>query len=113
MWGTGNARREFLHVEDLADACLLLLRYFDSPEIINVGSGIEFTICELAETVAGIVGYAGRLVWDTRKPDGMPRKLLDVTKLHALGWWHKIEFEDGLKTVVVDFYRWQTFSERS
>lgn len=113
LWGTGNARREFLHVDDLADACLFLLRHFDSPEIINVGSGIDFTIRALAETLAGIVGYVGRLVWDTRKPDGMPSKLLDVTKLHALGWRHKIELEEGLKMVVADFCRWQTLFERN
>jgi GDP-L-fucose synthase len=111
LWGTGNARREFLHVDDLADACLFLLQHFDSPEIINVGSGVDFTIRELAETVARVVGYTGRLEWDTTKPDGMPRKLLDVTKLQALGWRHKIELEEGLKMVVADFHRWQSLSK--
>jgi len=104
-WGTGNARREFLYVDDLADACLFLLREYDEPEIINVGSGEDFTIRELAETVASVVGYGGKLEWDTTKPDGMPRKLLDVTKLHGLGWKHKINLEDGLRTVVADFER--------
>ena len=105
LWGTGNARRELLHVDDLADACLFLLQQYDSPDIINVGSGEDFTIRELAETVARIVGYAGQLEWDCTKPDGMPRKLLDVSKLHTLGWRHKIALEEGVRTVVADFER--------
>jgi len=105
LWGTGNARRELLHVDDLADACLFLLQQYDSPDIINVGSGEDFTIRELAETVARIVGYAGQLEWDCTKPDGMPRKLLDVSKLHTLGWRHKIGLEEGVRTVVADFER--------
>jgi GDP-L-fucose synthase len=107
LWGTGNARREFLHVDDLADACLFLLERFDSSDIINVGSGEDFAIRELAETVARLVEYVGGLEWDLTKPDGMPRKLLDVTKVHALGWRHKIELEDGLKMVISDFGHWQ------
>jgi GDP-L-fucose synthase len=105
MWGTGNARREFLHVDDLADACLFLLRHYDSPDIINVGSGVDFSIRELAEVVARTVGYEGNLEWDTTKPDGMARKLLDVSKLHKLGWRHTIELEAGLKSVLADYYR--------
>ncbi len=105
LWGTGNPHREFLHVDDLADACLFLLQQYDSPDFINVGSGKDFRIRKLAETVARIVGYAGRLEWDGTKPDGMPRKLLNVSKLHALGWRHKIGLEEGIRTVVADFER--------
>ena len=105
LWGTGNPHRELLHVDDLADACLFLLREYDSPDLINVGSGEDFTIRELAETVARIVRYAGQLEWDPTKPDGMPRKLLDVSKLHAIGWKHKIGLEEGIQTVVADFER--------
>ncbi|MCG2711057.1 MAG: GDP-L-fucose synthase [Candidatus Omnitrophica bacterium] len=103
LWGTGNARRELLHVDDLADACLFLMRYYDSPEIINVGCGQDVTIRELAETIARIVGYNGKLKWDLTKPDGMPIKLLDVGRLHALGWKHKIDLAAGIRSVMVDF----------
>jgi len=104
LWGTGNARRELLHVDDLADACLFLLRNYDLPEIINVGSGQDLTIRELAETIAKIVEYTGKLEWDLAKPDGMPMKLLDVSRLHALGWRHKIDLATGIRSVVADFY---------
>ncbi len=103
LWGTGSARRELLHVDDLADACLFLLYHFNSPEIINVGSGYDLTIRELAETIANIVEYNGRLDWDITKPDGMPQKLLDVNRLSKLGWRHKINLETGIKSVVEDF----------
>jgi GDP-L-fucose synthase len=103
LWGTGNARRELLHVDDLADACLFLLMHYDSPEIINVGSGQDLTIRELAETIAKIVSYTGKLEWDLNKPDGMPMKLLDVSRLHALGWRHKIDLATGIRSVVRDF----------
>ncbi|TSA57088.1 aminotransferase class I/II-fold pyridoxal phosphate-dependent enzyme [bacterium] len=103
IWGTGSARREFLHIDDLADACFFLLREYESPEIINVGSGEDFSIRELSKIVARIVGYDGHIIWDAIKPDGMPRKVLDVSKLHALGWKYKINFEDGLRAVVSDF----------
>ena len=105
LWGTGSARRELLHVDDLADACLFLFRDYDSSDIINVGSGEDTTIRDLAERIAKIVGYAGKLEWDLTKPDGMPRKLLDVSKLHALGWRHKTGLEEGIRTVVADFAR--------
>ncbi|NTW77655.1 MAG: GDP-L-fucose synthase [Syntrophaceae bacterium] len=103
LWGTGNARREFLHVDDLADACLFLLKNYNSPEIINVGSGYDLTIRELAQKVAIIVEYNGRLDWDVTKPDGMPRKLLDVGRLNKLGWKHKIDLDTGIRSVVKDF----------
>lgn len=105
LWGTGSARRELLHVDDLADACLFLLQHYDSPDIVNVGSGEDVTIRELAETIARIVGYEGELEWDHTKPDGMPRKLLDVSRLRALGWRHTIGLEEGVRTVVEDFER--------
>jgi len=103
IWGTGSARRELLHVDDLADACLFLLKNYDSPELINVGSGFDLTIRELAEKVAEIVGFKGKLDWDTTKPDGMPQKLLDVRRLNDLGWRYKIDLESGIKSVVKDF----------
>ncbi|MCP3924077.1 MAG: GDP-L-fucose synthase [Desulfobacterales bacterium] len=103
LWGTGNACRELLHVDDLAEACIFLLKNYDSPEIINVGSGQDLTIRKLAETIATIVEYSGKLEWDITKPDGMPRKLLDVSKLHKLGWKHDIDLKRGIRTVVNDF----------
>lgn len=102
MWGTGNAYREFLHVDDLADACLFLMENYNDPEIINIGVGKDLTIRELAELIRDVVGYNGKIVWDTSKPDGTPRKLLDVTKLNSLGWEPKIELRDGIE----DTYRW-------
>jgi GDP-L-fucose synthase len=96
VWGTGTPRREFLHVDDLARACLFLLENYDEPEPINVGVGEDLSIRELAELVADIVGYEGSLEFDTSKPDGTPRKLLDVSKLHDLGWRAEIDLRDGL-----------------
>ncbi len=102
VWGTGAAKREFLHVDDLADACLFLMKKYDASEIVNIGTGEDLSIKELTERVRDVVGYAGEIVWDTLKPDGTPRKLLDVSKLHALGWHHKIPLPEGLKTT----YEW-------
>ena len=102
VWGTGKPRREFLHVDDLAFACLLLLEKYDSPEIINVGCGEDISIRELAELICDVVGFDGELAWDTTKPDGTPRKLLDVTKLHALGWKPAITLRDGIDRM----YEW-------
>ena len=96
VWGTGKPRREFLHVDDLASACLLLLEKYDSPEIINVGCGEDISIRELAELICDVVGFDGELAWDTTKPDGTPRRLLDVTKLRALGWKPAIPLRDGI-----------------
>ena len=96
VWGTGKPRREFLHVDDLASACLLLLEKYDSPEIINVGWGEDISIHELSELICDVVGFDGELAWDTSKPDGTPRKLLDVTKLRALGWKPAIPLRDGI-----------------
>ena len=96
IWGTGRPRREFLHVDDLADACMFLMRRYEAPEHINVGTGEDLSIRELAELVAGIVHPGARLVFDSGKPDGMPRKLLDVGRLHDLGWRHKIPLREGI-----------------
>src|SRR5205809_1247135 len=96
VWGSGKPRREFLLVDDLASACLLLLEKYDSSEIINVGCGEEISIRELAELICDVVGFDGELAWDTTKPDGTPRKLLDVTRLHDLGWQATISFRDGI-----------------
>ena len=102
VWGTGAPRREFLHVDDLAQACLMLLQEYDSHETINIGWGDDLPIKELAETVAAVVGYDGEIVWDTSKPDGMPRKLLDTSRINALGWYPTIPLRDGLAST----YRW-------
>jgi len=102
VWGSGSPRREFLHVDDLADACLFLMEYYDSPEIVNVGIGQDVSIRELAETIKGVVGYPGELVFDSSKPDGTPRKLLDVSRLTALGWQARIPFREGIAST----YQW-------
>jgi GDP-L-fucose synthase len=96
VWGSGNPRREFLHVDDLAAACVFLLEKYDSPEIVNIGCGEDISIRELAELICEVVGFKGELAWDTNKPDGTPRKLLDVSKIHALGWRHQIHFREGI-----------------
>src|SRR5438552_14784217 len=102
VWGTGKPRREFLHVDDLASACLLLLENYDSPDIINVGCGEDISIRELAELICDVVGFDGELAWDTTKPDGTPRKLLDISKIKKLGWQPTISLRDG----VARFYEW-------
>src|SRR5437868_2673087 len=96
VWGTGMPRREFLHADDCASACLYLLEKYDSPEIINVGCGEDISIRELAELICDVVGFGGELAWDKTKPDGTPRKLLDVSKLSALGWSPTIPLRDGI-----------------
>ncbi len=96
VWGTGAARREFLHVDDLANACLFLMENYDGEEHVNIGTGIDVTIRELAEMMREVVGTAAELAFDDSKPDGAPRKLLDVGKIHALGWRHSIELRDGI-----------------
>jgi GDP-L-fucose synthase len=102
VWGTGASRREFLHVDDLADACLFLMDRYDGEQHLNVGTGEDLTIRELAETIGRIVYPDASILFDTAKPDGMPRKLLDVSRLHALGWRHRIALEDGLRAT----YQW-------
>jgi GDP-L-fucose synthase len=97
IWGTGTSRREFLHVDDLADAVVWLLANYEEKQFLNVGTGEDISIRELAELVKEIVGYRGKLVFDVTKPDGVPRKLLDVSRLHAAGWKHKIALREGLQ----------------
>lgn len=98
IWGSGTPRREFMHVDDVADACLFLLRNYDSPEIINIGCGGDVSIRELAETIAGVMGFTGRLVFDSSKPDGAPRKLLDSARIASLGWKPRIDLPTGIRS---------------
>ena len=102
IWGTGTPRREFLHVDDLADACVFLMQRYEGEEHVNVGTGEDISIRELAETIRDIIHPAATLTFDTSKPDGMPRKLLDVSKLHAMGWRHRIGLREGIE----ETYRW-------
>lgn len=102
VWGTGSPRREFLHVDDLADACVFLMQHYDDEEIINVGVGEDISIRDLAELIARIVGFEGEIVWDSSKPDGTPRKLLDVSRLFSLGWRPRISLEEGIRQT----YQW-------
>ena len=102
IWGTGSAMREFLHVDDLASACLFLMEHYSDAQHVNVGTGIDLSIRSLAETIRDVVYPEAELVFDTSKPDGTPRKVLDVTKLHALGWKHSIELREGLEST----YQW-------
>ncbi len=102
IWGTGTPKRELLHVDDLAEACLFLMNNYNESEIINVGSGIDITIKELAEKTASITGYRGKLCFNTSKPDGTPLKLLDISKIKSLGWQASIELDDGIRNT----YQW-------
>jgi len=103
LWGSGSPKREFLHVDDLANACFHLMQNYNGKQFLNVGTGEDLTIRELAELTKKIVGYAGDIVWDSSKPDGTPRKLMDVSKVHSLGWVHEISLEDGIKRTYADF----------
>lgn len=103
LWGTGSPRREFLHVDDLADACVRLMEHYSGDLCLNVGTGEDLTIAEAAEAVRRVVGYRGDIRWDSSKPDGAPRKLLDVTRLHELGWRHRIGLEEGLRSLYEAF----------
>jgi GDP-L-fucose synthase len=100
LWGTGAPLREFLHADDLADACLFLMDTFNEEGLVNIGTGIDLSILDLAKMVQKVVGYEGIIEQDTTKPDGTPRKLMDVSKLHSMGWQHKISLEEGIKSVV-------------
>ncbi len=102
-WGTGSPMREFLHVNDLAQACLFLMESYNEKQFVNIGTGTDVTIKELAETIAATVGYTGELVWNTDKPDGTPRKLMDVSRIHKLGWKHTIELKQGIASVYKEF----------
>jgi GDP-L-fucose synthase len=99
IWGSGSPMREFLHVDDLADACVFLMKNYSESGFLNIGSGVDLTIKELAEMIHRISGFKGKLTFDTSKPDGTPRKLLDVSKLHSMGWTHKIALEEGVKMI--------------
>ena len=103
LWGSGLPRREFLHVDDLAAACLRLLDVYDEPDHINVGTGQDITISELADLIAGVVGYTGSLEWDATKPDGTPRKLLDVSRIRALGWRPRVGLKAGLEATFAGY----------
>ena len=103
LWGTGSPRREFLHADDLADACYFLMQHYDEPELVNVGTGDDLTIKSLAELIKEVVGYEGEIHWNTDKPDGTPRKLMDVGKLHGLGWRHSTDIEEGIRVTYQDF----------
>jgi len=107
LWGSGKPRREFLHADDLADACLFLMQRYDEAGLVNIGVGEDLEIKELALLIRKIVGYEGEIVHDLSKPDGTPRKLMDVTKLHNLGWKAAIILEEGLRSVYADFLRTQ------
>ena len=100
LWGTGSPLREFMHADDLAAACLFLMENFNEEGFVNVGTGVDLQIRELAEMIKNIVGYEGDIIQDTTKPDGTPRKLMDVSKLHNMGWQHKIALADGIRSVV-------------
>jgi len=103
VWGTGSPKREFLFADDLADACVFLMANYNEPQLINIGTGEDLSIKELAYLIKSIVGYEGELVFDTSKPDGTPRKLMDVSKLHALGWHHTTALEAGIRLAYEDF----------
>ncbi len=103
LWGTGTPMREFLHSDDMADACVYLMKNYSEQKIVNIGTGVDLTIKDLALLIKKIVGYSGDIKHDLTKPDGTPRKLMDVSFLHSLGWKHKIELEDGIKAVYEDF----------
>ena len=102
-WGTGRARREFLYADDLAEACLFLMQRYSGEETVNIGTGEELSIGELAEKTAHVVGFDGRIRWDSSRPDGTPRKLLDLSKLHALGWKARTQLDQGLPLAYADF----------
>jgi len=99
VWGSGSPKREFLHADDLANACIYLMENFSEPGLVNIGTGDDLSIKELAEMIARITEFKGKIVWDSSKPDGTPRKLMDVTKLHKTGWHHTIELEEGIRSV--------------
>jgi GDP-L-fucose synthase len=103
LWGTGSPMREFLHADDLADACVYLMDTYNDSTLVNIGTGVDITIKELAETIKAEVGYEGEIFWNTEKPDGTPRKLMDVSKLHGLGWKHSIDLKEGIHKVYSEY----------
>jgi GDP-L-fucose synthase len=109
LWGSGRPRREFLHVDDMADASVFLMQHYDGEQIVNVGTGEDLTIADLAQTIADIVGFRGKFVFDASKPDGTMRKLLDVSKLSGLGWRARIALRDG----IAETYRWYLANQQA
>ena len=109
LWGTGSPLREFLYVDDMADACVYLLEHYSGEQHVNIGTGKELTIAQLAQIVKSTVGYQGEIVWNSEMPDGTPRKLTDVSKLHSLGWHHKVELEEGVALA----YEWFVQNEQN
>ena len=105
IWGTGSPKREFLFADDLAEACYYLMQNYNEPNLINIGTGHDLSIKDLAELVKKTIGYEGTIDFDTTKPDGTPRKLMDVSKLHSWGWKHKVELEEGLALAYKDFLK--------
>lgn len=103
LWGTGTPMREFLHADDLADACVYLMQNYHDSTLVNIGTGVDVTIKELAETIQETIGYKGNINWNTDKPDGTPRKLMNVSKLHALGWKHRIDLKQGISMVYEEY----------
>jgi len=103
LWGSGSPMREFLHADDLAAACIYLMDNYSEAELVNVGTGVDVTIKELANTVKDIIGFEGEIIWDSSKPDGTPRKLMNVSKLHSKGWKHTIDLSDGIALAYQDF----------
>ena len=104
LWGTGTPLREFLYVDDMADACVFLLENYSGMQHVNVGTGQEVSIKQLAETVQRVVGYQGKIIWNAAMPDGTPRKLTDVSKIQKMGWKHKVDLEEGIK-LAYDWFR--------
>lgn len=103
VWGSGSPKREFLYVDDLANACYYLMLNYDEKQFLNIGTGEDLTILELAELIKKITGFEGEIIWDSTKPDGTPRKLMDVSKAHSLGWKHEINLEEGIKKTYANF----------
>ena len=108
VWGTGTPKREFLYADDLAEACIFLMKDYNQKELINIGTGEDLSIAELAALIKDIVGFRGEIVFDKTKPDGTPRKLMDVSKLHDLGWKHSIALKEGIQMAYADFLKTQT-----
>ena len=103
VWGSGAPRREFLHVDDLADACVFLTERYSGPDFFNIGTGTDLSIADLSRMTADVVGYAGRIRFDTSKPDGTPRKLVDVSRIKTLGWSATIDLQSGMRTAYQDY----------
>ena len=105
IWGTGSPLREFMYSDDLADACYFLMMNYNEPDFINIGTGHDLSIKDLAGLIKHVLGYEGAITFDTSKPDGTPRKLMDVSKLHSLGWKHKVELAEGIEMAYEDFLK--------